>query len=486
MHMREAFGSFVAAGWAALSFACSATGAAALPPPKNLPPDPAAHWASPPPPATSQPELPRLPISRVALENGLSVSVVHLPESKTATVRLWVPKAGGHPLGPVSAMVAGLSAGTLFRGQVAVRPRLSGQAIGSGTEPNGSTLTWRVLGRGVSTALPLLAAYATAPVFDEQETLNLLRGILGQLESYSRGRAYLRDVGRAALPTIEVKHPKDLAAAITDLSPATLAEIHRCTMSPEGAELVVAGPQPVETVTAWARKAFGTWENRSGSPGCEKWGYRSVDASEPLDRPQLYIAHVGSKQPDILTILPAPPLGHPDRSAYWLAAQAITDNSQGVAASLRHAGATYGIHAHFNNAYPEQSLFEMTGAIDAEHATEGVKGLLENLVSFADRVDDAGIARAKRRSLTTHLQARRSDAGIASLVMWMRRKGRDAADVGDLEMEVQSTSPDACREAARRWTLNVQPVLLASGLNTVAFRRLKLNANIVDYSRLDP
>jgi predicted Zn-dependent peptidase len=426
-------------------------------------------------------ELPALPITSFSLETGLSVSIVHLPAAETTAIRLWVPRAGGHPFGPVAAAVSALRAGTKHKGDVLINPKLSGVGIGIRTEPHGSTLSWTALARASKTAVGLLGSFASQPVFEPRESLDRVRLTIKSVERYSQSPTYGDDIGRAALPTIELKQPDELAKTLVSLSPERLLSIYQCTFSPEGAELVIVGPRKAAEVERWVREAFSGWTRADAGSDCENWGYHPVKAAKPLERPRLYVVHRGFEQPDVLAIVPAPPLGHEDHYPFWLSAVAMSYRQQDAASQLRHSGATYGIHPRLNNTYPDQSLFELSGALRGDRATEGVRDLLEDLKTFSTSVSDEEIDRAKRSSLTNYLASASNEGGIADVVAHARRQRVGARDVSDLERQIQSLTPDQCRAAAARWTKDVHPVVMAGGQRTAAFKRLKLGAQIVDY-----
>ncbi|MET0412598.1 MAG: hypothetical protein ABW217_14945, partial [Polyangiaceae bacterium] len=113
----------------------------ALPPPP--PPKPVAELergTSPPPLGADRAALDlKQGTSRVALDNGLHVTVITRPETTTSSVILWVPEAGDWTMGPVALAANALHAGTKVGSELMINPRIDFQPINVATNAAGTT-----------------------------------------------------------------------------------------------------------------------------------------------------------------------------------------------------------------------------------------------------------------------------------------------------------------------------------------------------------
>src|SRR4029079_12872603 len=86
-------------------------------------------------------------------------------------------------------------------------------------------------------------------------------------ESYATSYVRMDDIARSALPGIEMPRPDREAARLLELTRDDVRHLYRCSMRPDGAELVIVGPVASEAALGWARRAFGDWQ--AGAPARE-------------------------------------------------------------------------------------------------------------------------------------------------------------------------------------------------------------------------
>jgi predicted Zn-dependent peptidase len=419
---------------------------------------------------------------RVRLANGLGLTVISRPETQVTSLQLWLPSAADPSDGPVAVMTEALRAGTRTgTGTVLVNPRLAQESIGSYTEATGTTFTWRVLPRATQLALDLMADFVWHPVFDGEETRIRLRQELTSIQRSSTGRTHLANLARSALPGIEIPNPEQDARGLFKLGPKELKAVHRCAVSPEGAELVVVGPNEIERVVEWASASFAELTPDSEQADCAARG-RSA-AQKPLgtgrlDQIQFQIVYGGLFDPVMILVLPGPAPSSEDFVPFRLLAEVLQHRDAGSAQELRHMGATYGIQSRVNTSFPGLTLLELEGQLDPDQAQVALRRLIEDIRGVSETLTQPELDEVKRSWRNGFISSLVSNEGVASSALGQARRGRSPEALEGWPSELTQITLERCREVARRWLADAQPSVAVAGLPVKLVKGLGLGGRV--------
>jgi predicted Zn-dependent peptidase len=467
--------------WAALALAGCSSAATPLP---EVPPTPAStlsQWQQPPPVAPEPDVTLDMAIRRVTFDNKLSLTVVTRGDSKTTSLQLWVPSAGDRSEGRVAVMTDALRAGTRVDAKtVLVNPKLAYEPIGMGTAGSGTLFSWQVLGRASEPALRLLGNFVFHPVFEPQATQERLQAAMTTIRGNSGNQGHLANIARSALPGLEkIPTPEQDARGLLKLTPDALAKIHRCVMSPAGAELVVASALRFDQVEPWARAAFGSVPVPAADPSCGDLSVAPLDpASVQADQIQLAIVYGGAFDPVVMMSLPGPPPTSPDYVAFALLAEVLEARDVGSAQELRHMGATYGIHFSLNGSFPGVTLLEVQGQIEPDNVQAAVRQVIEDIRSVAQTITPAQLDEVKRRWRNGYIGMLSSNASVASAALSQIRRGRGPETLASWPNELMQISIEQCRATAQKWLSSAQPSIAVAGLPGKLARGLNLDARV--------
>ena len=439
-------------------------------PPSALPPAPPpqsplqlARWRTPPPlEAEPQIDLHR-ELQRVALGNGLHVTVLTRAESPSTVVRLWVPSASEEGQGPLVVVAEMLRAGTqLERGELVVNPRLGESAIGIHTGRRGTEFEWQVLPRASQHAVALLGQFLLQPTFEPEELKIRLQRELTRIERYALSYSRVNDVARSALPGIAAPRPDRAAARLLELSREQVQHLYRCSMRPEGAELVIVGPVPGEAALGWARRTFADWKPgaRSNETGCARPAPPAAAASAALQEPLVQLLSGSRGEPYLFLALPGPARESDDFLAFELLSRVLQDRDRGSAQALRHTGRTAGIEAAVRSDYPGFSLLELHGQVEASGARRALQALVLDIQRLEQELTETELDTAKRRWTAEYVAGLRSDSVLAASVSWELGRGRAPEAVYDWPQTLRAIDLERCRQVARRWLSPAQPSIV--------------------------
>jgi predicted Zn-dependent peptidase len=453
--------------------------------PKPLPrvaPTPASEltqWQQPPPLAPEGDVAIEMGVRRVTFDNGLSVSVVTRADSSMTSLQLWIPAAGDLSEGRVAVMADALRAGTRVDDKtVLVNPKLAYEPIVISTRPTGTTFSWQVLQRATRQAVGVLKSFVFQPAFDPQETQDRLEASLTSIQRFSGGTGHLASIARGALPGLQVPTPEQDARRLLELKPKELAKVHRCVMSPAGAELVVAGPLRFEQVEPWARAAFGSVAVPPSDPSCSDLSITPLDPeSVKTDRIEVAVVYGGAFDPIIMMSLPGPPPSSPDFVAFSLLAEVLEARDVGSAQELRHMGATYGIHFSVNDSFPGLSMLEVQGQVEEGNAQMAVRQVINDIRGIAESLTPEQLDEVKRRWRNEYVGTLSSNASVASAALWNLRRGRGPEALASWPNELMQISLEQCRATATRWLTNAQPSIAVAGMPGKLVNGLNLNAH---------
>jgi zinc protease len=438
------------------------------------------RWLTP-PPVAPEPEL-VLPmaIRRVTLDNGLSLSVVTRGGSNMSAIQLWVPSAGDRSEGRVAVMVDALRAGTRVDVQtVLVNPKLAYEPIGISTRATGTTFSWQVLTRATEQALRLLGHFVSHPVFEPQETRDRFQASLTFIQNDSGGIGHLANIARGTLPGLEMPTPEQDARGVLKLTPELLTRVHRCVVSPAGAELVVVGPLGFEQVEPWAKAAFGGLRAPAPDPSCADFAISPLNPeSARLEQIELGIVYGGMFEPIVMMSMPGPAQSSPDYVAFALLSEVLEARDEGSAQGLRHMGATYGIHFSLNDSFPGLTLLEVQGQIEEDNLQPAVRQVIEDIRSLAETLTVEQLDEVKRRWRNEYVNTLSNDGAVASAALWQIRRGQPPDALARWPNELMQLSLEQCRAAARHWLSGAQPSLAVAGIPSKLARGLNLSANV--------
>lgn len=467
----------------------AALGCAPARPP--LPPAPApvsaeqlAPWGHPPPLAPEERASDfKLQIQRAKLPNGLGVTVA-VTEGAATSVQLWLPNARDRSQGAVTAMVNSLRAGTRDGTKDPFNnPKIALAPIGTWTDAVGTTFYWVVPQRGTQQALSLLGAYVRDPLFDQNEVQLRLQQQLAAIKFASEPLNQLQPLARSAFPGLERPTHEQDARQLFHLPPQKLQEIHRCTMQPASAELVVVGAVAFDSVVAWATNAFGSWraDPTATAEACAEWltpAFPEHPEKARLDRPLLVVIYGMRGDPRIAIDVPGPPIDSPDYHPFELLSMLLEEHAGGSVKALRHAGATYGIHTSTYDRYARLSLLEIDGQIDPEQLQGALRSLIDDIHGLANRLDAAELDAVKRTWRTQLVDSwQRSDA-LAGALQWTLRSGHEPADILKVFDEVQQIDLARFREVAERYLSSANLSMTVTGYAPNFIRGLAIDAEV--------
>jgi predicted Zn-dependent peptidase len=464
----------------ALSSACAPARAPLPPPPPSKPASELGAWANPPPPAPEPTVSLPMSIERLSLPNGIGVTVVTRPETKTTALELWVPSASDRSDGQVAVMADALRAGTRMKdGSVLVNPKLAFEPIVIDTDASGTTFAWQALPRASEQAIRLLSSFVFKPAFDPEETEIRLRGMFTSIVRNAGGMGHLANLSRKTLPGVEIPTPEQDARGLFKLKPDVLRRLHRCTMSPEGAELAVVGPLPAEQVGAWVRAAFADVAVAPRDASCEGLAVAPLDPDKSrLGRLELGIIYGGTFDPTLFMAVPGPALTSADFEPFALLAEVLSARDEGPAQALRHMGATYGIHTGVNSSLPGMTLLEVSGQVEPDNAQNALRQIVEDMRGLADTLTVAQVEEVKRRWRNAYINTLSSNRAVASTAIAQTRQGRAPDALKEWPNELMKISIERCREVGRRWLADAQPSVTVAGLPVKLVRGLGLGAHI--------
>jgi len=425
-------------------------------------------WRRPPAPAPDVVRRLPLDVRRIALDNGMHVTVVPRPGTATTAIALHVPSMRDASDGPVAVMAEALRAGThQAAGEMLINPKL-GAPIQIGTSNAGTVFSWEVLPRASALAVRLLAAFLLSPTFNPPDVTVQLRQALGRIERHSGSSDHMHDIVHAAFPGLKSPTPEDDAKGLIKLTPAILRQVHACTVRPEGAELVVVGPVTFEEVAAWAKVGLGGWRamRPSADPSCAEW-LRPQAPLHPeqarLSRTQLQIVY-GEFDPVMIVSVPGPDPTSEDYLAFSLLTEIVAARGAGASRALRDMGATYGVNGSLYDGYAGLSLFDLFGQIDPEVSQNALRSLVADIRTVAKTLgpnEFNPVARHWRNEVVNSLG---SNTAVASWVFWQLRRKREASALPELLGEIARIDVARCRDVAERWLSSAQPSIGVMGL----------------------
>lgn len=464
--------------WVALGiFGCSSA-AKPLPQVAPTPVSELSQWQQPPAVAPEGELAIEMDVRRVTFDNQLSVTVVTRGDSTMTALQLWVPAAADRSEGRVAVMADALRAGTrVDKETVLVNPKLAYEPIVISTQPTGTTFSWQLLQRASRQAVRVLKDFVFQPAFDPQETQERLQASLTSIQRYSGGPGHLASIARGALPGLDVPTPEQDARRLLALTPKELAKVHRCVMSPAGAELVVAGPLRFDQVEPWARAAFGSVAAPPRDPSCNDLAIAALDpGSVKTDQIEVAIVYGGAFDPIITMSLPGPPPSSPDYVAFSLLAEVLEARDVGSAQELRHMGATYGIHFSVNDSFPGVSMLEVQGQIEAGNAQIAIRQVINDIRGIAESLTPEQLDEVKRRWRNGYVGTLSSNASVASAALWNLRRGKGPEALTSWPNELMQISLEQCRATAARWLSDAQPSIAVAGMPGKIVNGLNLNA----------
>jgi predicted Zn-dependent peptidase len=462
-------------GGALLGAACAPARTALPPAPPPRPESELAVWRTPPPLAPdSEISLP-FGITRVSLDNGLGVTVVTRPETKTTAIELWLPSAGDSSSGKVAVMAEMLRAGSRVKAQVMTNPRLAFQAVNINTSASGTSFNWQVLPRATEQALGLLSSFVFAPVFEPEETQSRLREQLTYIQRYSGSAEHRLNLTRDALPGIDLPSPEVDARGLFKLDQKALRALHRCAISPRAGELVIAGPRTFDQVIPWARAAFGGVAAAAPDPSCDALKLATHDPEQTrLDRIELQIIYGGSFDPVLMMAVPGPSLTSDEYLAFALLEEVLEGRDAGSAQALRHMGATYGIHSWINTSFPGLSLLEISGQVEPDNAQAALRQLITDMRELEQTLTEQQLEEVKRRWRNSYVTSLSSNGAVADSALWQIRRGRAPEAMKQWPNELMAVSLAQCRDVARHWLTNAQPAVTVTGVPVKLVRGLNM------------
>jgi predicted Zn-dependent peptidase len=292
----------------------------------------------------------------------------------------------------------------------------------------------------------------------------------------------MQSLTRAEIPGLQHPSPEDDARGLFRLSPAVLPQIHRCTMHPDGSELVVVGPVDPDAVVTWATLAFGKWKPEPvAAAACAEWLAPAVPepaAQARLERARLLLIFGLREDPWITLDVPGPSIDSPDYLPFEMLSKVLAERSAGSAKELRHAGATYGIHFGTYDRYPSSSLLEVHGQLDAERAQSALRSLIEDIRGIAQHLEAADLEAVKRRWRTETVDSWAHGPGLAGAIQWQLRRGGAPEDLAKILDEGRQIDVARCREVADRYLTQAQPAMAMTGLTQNLVRGLAIDAEV--------
>lgn len=453
--------------------------------PPVLGPEELAPWSKPPAPAADVARRLPLAVERIALDNGLHLTVVARPDTSSTVVALRVPSMRDAGSGVVAVMADALRAGTRpGGGEMLINPKLGGP-IQIRTSNSGTTFSWEVLPRASATAVKLLAAFVLRPAFNPPDVTVRLHQDLARIQRYSGSLDRMKDIVHSAFPGVARPAPEADAEGLLKVTPAALRTVHACTLRPEGAELVVVGPLAVEQVKAWAREAFGDWRaaRPSADPVCaERLRPPAPPGVEPapLSRAELQIVY-GNFDPWVIVSVPGPAPESEDYLPFLLLTDTLAARSTGASHALRDVGETYQIVGTAVDDYAQVSLFDLSGQVDPEASQEALRTLVADIRSIGDNLTPSELSVVARRWRNVMFDSFDSNATVVRWIFRHLRRGRPVGTLADVPQEIEHLDVTRCREVAHRWLSRAQPSIGLTGMPGRVVQGLGIDVHVTRY-----
>ncbi len=407
-------------------------------------------------------------VSRVKLDNGLTVLVKEQPGSGLIAVQGYV-KAGAMYDGTRSGL-ARLTAALLTRGTVSwsshqIADMLDGMGaaigIGSGMETVGVAI--RALREDAPAVLAVAAQMLLQPTFPERE-LEIVRGeIVTALRMAGQDTRHMAERRFRAL-AFPAGHPH---ARMPDGDEAVIAGVHRDDLEqfhaqcyrPDAALLAVVGDLPAAAVIASVRRCFGPWA------GGARWVLPDVPAAAaPASILRAEVRLPGKVQSDVVVGVPGITRRHAEFYAAMMANLIV--GQLGMMGRLgervrEQQGMAYYAYSDLRAGLLAGPWWVRAG-INPRNEERAIASILEEIQRFAsDGPDDAELADAQE-FLTGSLALRlETTAGIAQTLAEIELFGLGLDYIERYPAIIRSISVDAVRRAAERLSAAAYAVAVA-------------------------
>ncbi|MBE1498500.1 putative Zn-dependent peptidase [Amycolatopsis lexingtonensis] len=386
------------------------------------------------------------------LSNGLRVLAVRKATVPLVEARLWIPFAGDDELHPATAEVLAetILTGTARRNRIEIDAELAliGGDIGAGVDPERLVLTGSALADKLPTFLDVLgdvltgATYAGEEIAREKERL---------VERIAVSRTQPRTIAREALQkhrygdhpaTREVPKAEDVAV----VTPEQVRALHRASVLPRGAVLVLVGDLDPTAVIGDLEKVLGAWASDRSAV--------RLPALPDLTGPNvLLVPRAGAVQSQIRLSAQTVPRTDPGYAALQLANLAYGGyfSSRLVENIRENKGYTYSAH----------SGFEFTDGtavvnVDADTATDATApALLETRYELGrlGQVPPSGdeLESVRQYAIGSLLTSTSSQAGLAGQVLALASTGLGLEWLNEHPARVAAVTADEVAEAALKF-----------------------------------
>jgi zinc protease len=318
-------------------------------------------------PALTAPRAPKsLRSADAVLDNGLRVVAVRKPGVPIVEMRLRVPFLSAKPNHPARASLLAetiaTGAGDLDRIGIAAAVQALGGDLSIGEDADRLIVSGNALSTNLAALLEIVAAIVTAPTYDRDEVATERARLVEKL-SIARARPGVI-AGEALGHRMWGTHPYavDLPTpeAVGGVTPAQLRSLHRSSVRPASAVLVLVGELPPTRMIEHARGAFDAW---TGSAASTRVPALPTTTGGPL----LVVDRPGSVQTSVRFGGPALPRTDPGYPALQLANLIFGGyfSSRWTENIREDKGYTYGPHSRIDH----HVLGSVLG-LDVEVATE--------------------------------------------------------------------------------------------------------------------
>ena len=407
------------------------------------------------------------PIRRTALPNGLQVIVARRPGVPLAAVRLVL--RGGSSLDPARRSgLAHLVALAARRGtrrhtgtEIDLAVESLGAELGTGVDEDATYAGLSAPVEALPRCLDILAEVATAPTFPVSEVKRLQRREVAALAHDLDEPSLVAD--RAMLSATYGDHPYGHApeGRVRDLSDtrrADVAAFHARQYRPAAGILVVVGNVEAEEVLRMVRRRYGAWDGEGGASP-------PLRAPAPPETSVVVVDKPDVTQSQVRIASPGFPRSSPDYVPGIVASAVLGGGftSRLMEAIRVNRGLSYGVRSRFATS-GAGGVFVVSTFTKVETTSEIVQVALDETARFCDGGPTAEELERTQSylcglfplSLETHDQLAEK---LADLALY---------ELGDEEItlfrdRVRAVTPEACREAGRRYFPLERRVVVAVG-----------------------
>ncbi len=239
--------------------------------------------------------------AEATLTNGLTVIAIRKTGVPLVEVRLWVPFATAEPA-PTALLTQTLFAGTSERtaGDIAAMTQSLGGTFTATADADRLQVSGHALATGLDELLAVLSEVLTDAAYPDDKIRTGRSRLADRLAVARNQPTHL--VREAVLERIYRDHPYRQqtpgAAAVRQVEPGHLRDLHRARLRPDGATLLLVGDLDPTAIMAMAQRRLGGWRG-------EAVPIVLPPTPTPDAGPLLLVHRAGSVQSSLRVVMPA-------------------------------------------------------------------------------------------------------------------------------------------------------------------------------------